>query len=788
MSSGQVYGKKRRPGPELFPTFWRLQFVFLTTKLILILGSRKMADNTQSSFHTVLPPPHPFLTVPKLYISQVASDVTDADLAEAFKSCIPFRPNIDRSSAIGPYKGEIDFKFLEHVLSPFPITDPPTPVPPPLAVPRVIKHLPTNTTDEFLFDLFRPYGPIASVSAQASFGPNSALVEFYDEEDAKRAEEALNYADVGGSNISVQPFQPKRGGAHTEWNASAAPFIPSGSAPYPPVPGQGRLSPYQSNTLYPSSPLMNGAPFVHGPGQQVQFAPTSGPGSSSHSGLIDPCNLFCKNLDPNIDSNDLFTYFRPFGQIVSARVMRGDNGVSRGFGFVSFQTPDQASLAMHSMNGQILGGKQIQVRLHEPKQLRQEKLAQRFATGGPLRRGSLSGRTSPAMSEFDGQNALPERHRRGSGSYYNAALAGSLKLSFELDELKALTPVVRRDVLTGEISRRLRNMDSVAPESIDSVVEALVSLNIQEVVAGIHDEEKFAAQVQTASQQVSLKEKQGFASPANPGLLHTRESAPSTPSYLTPPRAQSPTGSVATPSDREKLSAAVARLEQDPEKASAISELLFTLPKKERLLCVFNNDYLKQKVVEAREVLDADEVGETPSSNQSAPAAVQRRPPPTPVAEHGIKAASDPSILSQYPAGTNGSSQSSAVEKETAETPAPKADEPKEYTLSALGAMPAIDIVKLASGSTITGLPLPKPDLLVVKTTDEFVDSLQGKPVQQQKQLVGEKLFKVIRAFGVKGAPKITIALLDSEDLRSLCHLMNSYPEALKEKVLHTGK
>jgi len=36
------------------------------------------------------------------------------------------------------------------------------------------------------------------------------------------------------------------------------------------------------------------ASFVHGPGQQVQLAPLSGPGSTSHSGLIDPCNLFIK--------------------------------------------------------------------------------------------------------------------------------------------------------------------------------------------------------------------------------------------------------------------------------------------------------------------------------------------------------------------------------------------------------------------------------------------------------------------------------------------------------------
>jgi polyadenylate-binding protein len=32
--------------------------------------------------------------------------------------------------------------------------------------------------------------------------------------------------------------------------------------------------------------------------------------------------------------------------------------------------------------------------------------------------------------------------------------------------------------------------------------------------------------------------------------------------------------------------------------------------------------------------------------------------------------------------------------------------------------------------------------------------------------------------------PKLTITLLDQEDLRSLAHLMNSYPTVMKEKAL----
>jgi hypothetical protein len=51
-----------------------------------------------------------------------------------------------------------------------------------------------------------------------------------------------------------------------------------------------QYSPPRASPYHARSPL----PFIHGPGQQVQLAPHHGPGSTSHSGLIDPCNLFCK--------------------------------------------------------------------------------------------------------------------------------------------------------------------------------------------------------------------------------------------------------------------------------------------------------------------------------------------------------------------------------------------------------------------------------------------------------------------------------------------------------------
>ena len=39
-----------------------------------------------------------------------------------------------------------------------------------------------------------------------------------------------------------------------------------------------------------------------------------------------------------------------------------------------------------------------------------------------------------------------------------------------------------------------------------------------------------------------------------------------------------------------------------------------------------------------------------------------------------------------------------------------------------------------------------------MRATDEFVDGLAGQPVPKQKQQVGDKLFRIIKAFGIKGA------------------------------------
>ena len=171
-------------------------------------------------------------------------------------------------------------------LSPFP-PDQANVMPSPLAAPRIVKQLPPGFTDDRLYMTFRPFGPIANVRMQTMMGADTGIVEFWREEDAKIAEENMHCADVDGYSIAVSVYHPRRAtGVVSEFSPSAPVFVPSGV--YSPHTGGSYSPPFQS------SPRRTSGPFVHGPGQMVQFAPLSGPGAGSHSGLIDPCNLFVK--------------------------------------------------------------------------------------------------------------------------------------------------------------------------------------------------------------------------------------------------------------------------------------------------------------------------------------------------------------------------------------------------------------------------------------------------------------------------------------------------------------
>merc|ERR1712066_620663 len=88
-------------------------------------------------------------------------------------------------------------------------------------------------------------------------------------------------------------------------------------------------------------------------------------------------NLYVKNLDDTIDDNRLRQEFQPFGTITSAKVMC-EEGRSRGFGFVCFSSPEEATKAVTEMNGRIIVSKPLYVALAQRKEDRKAHLAQQY--------------------------------------------------------------------------------------------------------------------------------------------------------------------------------------------------------------------------------------------------------------------------------------------------------------------------------------------------------------------------------------------------------------------------
>lgn len=71
--------------------------------------------------------------------------------------------------------------------------------------------------------------------------------------------------------------------------------------------------------------------------------------------------IFVSNLAYALDTKDLIAAFSTYGEITEAKIIKDrESGRSKGFGFVTFITDDQAKEAL-DMNGKELHGRTIRV-------------------------------------------------------------------------------------------------------------------------------------------------------------------------------------------------------------------------------------------------------------------------------------------------------------------------------------------------------------------------------------------------------------------------------------------
>jgi polyadenylate-binding protein len=235
-----------------------------------------------------------------------------------------------------------------------------------------VKNIPTEVTDDEFRELFEKYGEVTSASLardqETGKSRGFGFVNFVNHEHAAAAVEALNGKDFKGQDLYVGRAQKKHEREEELRKSYEAARIEK---------------------------------------------------ASKYQGV----NLYVKNLEDDIDDEKLRELFAPYGAITSAKVMRdtpaetaeaeekekkekkdeeknkenkkeGETeaeeetekkaaapkpekrplGKSKGFGFVCFNNPDEATKAVAEMNQRMVNGKPLYVALAQRKDVRKSQL------------------------------------------------------------------------------------------------------------------------------------------------------------------------------------------------------------------------------------------------------------------------------------------------------------------------------------------------------------------------------------------------------------------------------
>uniref|UniRef100_A0A665U5V5 Polyadenylate-binding protein n=2 Tax=Clupeocephala TaxID=186625 RepID=A0A665U5V5_ECHNA len=245
-----------------------------------------------------------------------------------------------------------------------------------------IKNFGEDMDDEKLRELFSKYGNAMSIRVMTDDSGKSrgfGFVSFERHEDAQKAVDEMNGKELNGKLIYVGRAQ-KKVERQTELKRKFEQMK------------QDRMTRYQVHLYYLKC-----------------------------NTILFGVNLYVKNLDDGIDDERLRKEFSPFGTITSAKVMM-EGGRSKGFGFVCFSSPEEATKAVTEMNGRIVATKPLYVALAQRKEERQAHLTNQYMQ----RMASVRAVPNPVINPYQQappsgyfMAAIPQAQNRPA--YYPAA-------------------------------------------------------------------------------------------------------------------------------------------------------------------------------------------------------------------------------------------------------------------------------------------------------------------------------------------------------------------------------
>ncbi|KAI7890624.1 uncharacterized protein EV154DRAFT_511030 [Mucor mucedo] len=532
-----------------------------------------------------------------------------------------------------------------------------------------VRNLPNHIDHNTLYDIFRPYGPLSICKPITEDGSHrgKALVQFFHRYHSDSSVSDLNNKTFDGNTIQITVLM------------------------------------VNNATRYP----VNLNQSLSTPTTMVTSA-----AAEKENSFVDYMNLYVKNLDPTIDNTDLFNIFRKFGRIVSARVMSNpQNGLSKGYGFVSFGKPEEAALALEEMNGFQFRSKPMIVAYHEPKKPRQEK--------------STSTTTSSFHSPIDYANNTStspyfETRHPHEGPLNGLGIDHVDHLSMNVKELSVGNTNV-------PMQRKLSTIalveNSFSPPPIRTSPQFAARPSLASLASG--------ASIQPAPPNSYEKTEQEKIVEEPSRSLRRRGSLESVNSVMTESSAHI---------QRQRMTEAVKRCGSYGKELHDIVDMLLTLKKKERSICLFNPDFLLDKINAALEALEICEDEE----EEEEPVFVSEKKREKIELKHRAYIPVSTSPL--LPLRKKSISPPATTVQETVVIPPRKSK----------------------------AIPIVAPPAESIKTAEikAMLSSFDGKAIHEKKQLLGDQLFPLVKATGVRHAPKITIRLLDSIELEELAKIM----------------
>ncbi|KAK3739741.1 hypothetical protein QZH41_003571 [Actinostola sp. cb2023] len=175
-------------------------------------------------------------------------------------------------------------------------------------------------------------------------------------------------------------------------------------------------------------------------------------------------NLYIKNLDDDIDDVQLREEFAAYGTISSAKVMKDDKANSKGFGFVCFSSPEEATKAVTEMNGRILVSKPLYVALAQRKEERKAQLAaQHMQRVSGLRMHQAAGQQVGQIFPQTGGFYMPQL-QQGTRPFFNPQMQ-QVRPRWNMQQQQQMRPGVPNMPNAGQVPRA-RGIRQVAPRGV----------------------------------------------------------------------------------------------------------------------------------------------------------------------------------------------------------------------------------------------------------------------------------------------------------------------------------